>query len=228
MQGGIRIPAAEGATPIRALLVDDHQMFLDSLVRAFRDEADIEVVGTAGTLADGLREASERRPDVVVMDLQLPDGDGIEGARRLLDLVPRTTVLLLTGDDDRRVVARAIEAGCMGFLTKGRAIIELLDAVRALAAGDAYVPGDLLADLLPRVGQTSRGVGSDLTARELDVLRLAAGGKTNQAIADALYLSVNTIRNHVQNAIAKLDAHSKLEAVTIALREQLIDLPGGS
>jgi DNA-binding NarL/FixJ family response regulator len=138
--------------------------------------------------------------------------------------VPEANVLLLTGDDDPRLVGRAIEAGCMGFLTKDRAITELLDAVYTLAAGDAFVPGDLLTHLLPTLGRSQQGLGSDLTPRELEVLRLAAAGMANSSIAATLYLSVNTIRNHVQNAITKLGAHSKLEAVTLALRERLIDL----
>jgi two-component system nitrate/nitrite response regulator NarL len=209
---------------IDVLIVDDHQMFRDSIVRALRDESDIEVVGAAGSIAelDGL---THEHADVVVMDMYLPDGDGIEGTRLVLERDPASSVLLLTGQDDDRIGVRAIEAGCMGFLTKTSGVAQLVEAVRSLAAGDAYVSADLLARLLPRVGRTDLGVGSDLTPRELEVLRHAAAGGTNQSLGAALYLSVNTVRNHVQSAILKLGAHSKLEAVTIALREGLIDLP---
>ena len=216
--------ATARAASIRVFLVDDHQMFLDSLIRVFRDEPGIDVVGTDGTLGAGLDRAPALAPDVVIMDYQLPDGDGVEGSGQMLERVPGTSVLLLTGDDDPRVLARAVEAGCMGFLTKDRAISDLVAAVRSLAAGDAYIPGDLLAAILPRVGRGPTGVGSDLTTREIDVLRMAATGRTNQVVADELFLSVNTVRNHVQNAITKLGAHSKLEAVTIAVRARLITL----
>lgn len=210
---------------IRVLLVDDHEMFAQSLVRVLSEEANVEVVAAVGTVAGAAEAVHRTSPDVVVMDYQLPDGDGITLASHIRETTPATKVLLLTGGGDDRLLVQAIEAGCAGFLTKDRAVSELVEAITAVAAGDAWVPPALVSLLLPRLQRAYRGLGSDLTTREIQVLRLAARGLTNAAIAKELYLSVNTVRNHVQNAIAKLDAHSKLEAVSVAVREGIITFP---
>ncbi len=144
-------------------------------------------------------------------------------ARRIHALRPAVKLLILTGAEDSSVLVDAIEAGCSGFLTKDKAFKELLVAVRTAHAGDAYIPQELLSGLLPRLSRTYRGVGADLTQREREVLGLVAEGLSNQAIANRLVLSINTVRNHVQSLLNKLDAHSKLEAVAIATRERLLD-----
>lgn len=210
---------------IRVLLVDDHEMFAQAMVRTLQQVPDIDVVGSVGTVAGAVEAARRAEPDVVVMDHRLPDGDGISAGMLVRDGRPQTSVLLLTGDTDERLLVQAIESGCSGFLTKDRAVRELVEAIRVVAGGESWVPPELVARLLPRLNRTYRGLGSDLTARELDVLRLAAEGKTNAAIAAELHLSVNTIRNHVQNAITKLQTHSKLEAVSVAFREGIITFP---
>lgn len=214
-------------TPIRVLLVDDHAMFAQSLVHLLSCDPSIEVVGAMGTVADGLEAARNRPVDVLVVDYQLPDGDGIALAAGVQAEVPGAKVLMLTGTRDERVLVRAIETGCSGFVTKDKAVDELISAIKAVASGDAWIPSSLVGYLLPRLQRTYRGVGSDLTNREIEVLELAARGMTNAAIAEELYLSVNTVRNHVQNAIAKLGAHSKLEAVAVAVREGRIRYPAG-
>lgn len=210
---------------ITVLLVDDHEMFADSVVRLLQEEAGIEVVGSVGTVAGAVELARRTTPDVVVMDHRLPDGDGITASVLVRQHRPATNVLLLTGDTDERLLVRAIEAGCSGFLTKDKAVRELVEAIRVVAGGESWVPPELITRLLPRLNRTYRGLGSDLTTRELEVLRLAAEGKTNAAIAASLHLSVNTVRNHMQNAISKLQAHSKLEAVSVAVREGIITFP---
>lgn len=213
------------AAPTRVLVVDDHEMFAQSLVRILAEEESIDVAASVGTVADAV-DAVRRIPvDVVVMDYQLPDGDGINLAGRLLAIAPDIKVLLLTGSGNDRLVVRAMEAGCSGFVTKDRAVEELVRAIGVVAAGDAWVPPSLVRHLFPSPQRSDRRVGSDLTQREIEVLRLAAQGLPNAAIAERLYLSVNTVRNHVQNAIAKLGAHSKLEAVAIAVREGIIAYP---
>ena len=210
---------------IRVLVVDDHEMFTQSVMRLLGDEDDLDVVGGACTMGDAVALAVELAPDVVVMDHRLPDGDGITATTIIRDAASGPNVLLLTGDTDERLLARAIESGCSGFLTKDRAAQELVEAIRAVAQGEAWIPPHLITRLLPHLNRTTRGLGSDLTPRELDVLRLAAEGLANAAIAERLYLSVNTVRNHVQNAITKLHAHSKLEAVAVAVREGVISFP---
>jgi len=220
----VRFVRGQRQGDIRVVVIDDQQLLLDALVRVLSSEPDIEVVGVASSVADALEAIPRLAPAVAVIDDSLADGDGIDAARRLLRQLPDLRVLVLA-DVDGRVLARSIDAGCTGFLTKDRAMGELLAAVRALAVGDAYVPADLLASVVSGGGLAGARTGQDLTARELETLRAAAGGLTNKAIAEQLGLSVNTVRNHMQGAITKLGAHSKLEAVTVALRTRLIELP---
>lgn len=210
---------------IRVLVVDDHEMVAQSVVRILADEADFEVVGIAGDVEAAVARARADRPDVVVMDYQLPDGDGVAATVRIREERPETVVLLLTGSGNEQLLVRAIEAGCAGFLTKQKAVTELVHAIRVVASGDAWIPPELITSLLPRLHRTHRGMGSDLTPRELDVLRLAAEGLPNSRIGERLGLSVNTVRNHMQSAISKLGAHSKLEAVSVAVREGIISYP---
>ena len=209
----------------RVVLVDDHEMLLESLHHMLADQPSIEVTALAQSAAAAIEACRAASPDIVVMDYHLPDGDGIDTARRILAEHPGTKVLMLTAQNKESVLVRAIEAGCAGFVTKDKAVAELLDAIRVVASGEAWIPPELVAQLLPRLKRTYRGVGADLTPREIEILRLAARGLTNGAIAEELHISVNTARNHVQNAIAKLQAHSKLEAVAVAVREGIIDYP---
>jgi DNA-binding NarL/FixJ family response regulator len=211
---------------IGVLIVDDHRLFADGLARLLGDDAGIEVLGVAATAAEALAVAARVRPQVVLVDYQLPDRDGVEVTLELKRADPETMVLMLTGTAEERVLLRAIDAGCSGFLTKDRAVDEVTDAVRAAAAGEALISPSLLVRLLPRLARSTQRLGDDLTARELDVLRLLAAGCTNQAVADELHISVNTVRNHVQAVLTKLHAHSKLEAVAAAVRAGVIDYPG--
>lgn len=138
---------------------------------------------------------------------------------------PAARILMLRGSADDRVAVAAMDAGCCGFLTKDRAVQELVNAIRAAHAGQAYMSPRLLSSLVATLGGRPRGLGSDLTGREREILELLASGTSTRLIADTLALSVHTVRNHVQSILGKLDAHSKLEAVAIALREELIRLP---
>lgn len=155
----------------------------------------------------------------------MPDQDGVELARQIKGRFPAIMVVMLTGSADDRVLLAAIEAGCSGFLTKDRAAAEVADAVRAAAQGEALISPAMLARLLPKLSRSHRSLGTDLTERERGILTLLALGRTNRVIADELRLSVNTIRNYVQSILAKLGAHSKLEAVSTAVREGIIDYP---
>lgn len=214
-----------GDEPIRVVVIDDHRMFAESLARLLSDEPDIEVVATEGDGMTGLRAVERHDPRVVLLDNQLPGQAGVEVAREIRAVRPDTMVVMLTGAVDDRVLLAAIDAGCSGFLTKDHASSAVAEAVRAAAQGEVLIPPALLARLLPQLNRAHRGVGSDLSARELEVLELLATGASNKAIAAELSLSVNTVRNHVQQVLVKLDAHSKLEAVATAVREGIVRYP---
>ena len=216
---------APGGDTIRVVVIDDHRMFAESLARLLSDEPDIEVVATEGDGPTGLRAVERHRPRVVLLDNQLPGQAGVEVAREIRTVQPDTMVVMLTGAVDDRVLLAAIDAGCSGFLTKDHASSAVADAVRSAAQGEVLIPPALLARLLPQLNRAHRGVGSDLSSRELEVLELVATGASNKAIATQLSLSVNTVRNHVQQVLVKLDAHSKLEAVATAVREGIVRYP---
>ena len=210
---------------IRVLLVDDHRMFAESLARLLEDEPDIDVVGIALTGVDAVGLATRLCPRVVLLDYHLPDRDGVTVATDIRRLAPEIMIVMLTGTTEDRVLLSAIEAGCSGFLTKDRAASDVADAVRAAAAGEALISPALLARLLPKLSRSYRPLGADLTDRERQTILLLAQGWSNRAIACELVLSVNTVRNYVQTILTKLGAHSKLEAVSIGVREGVIDYP---
>lgn len=208
---------------IRVVVVDDHDMVAEALIRVLCDEPDIEVVGRTGSAAGAVELVETVRPDVAIVDYRLPDANGAATAVRIRALNPETHVVMVTGSAQDEVLLAAVQAGCRGFMTKDRAVGDLVAAVRVVHGGGAFMPASALVDLLPRLSRQYQPAGHDLTRREREVLDLLAGGLSNPDIADRLYLSVNTVRNHVQNVLAKLGAHSKLEAVAVARREGLLD-----
>jgi DNA-binding NarL/FixJ family response regulator len=215
----------ESADTIRVLIVDDHRMFAESLARLLGDEEGIEVVGVASSGAQALEMLGSRQPRVALVDYNMPEQDGITIAAAMKRMRPATMVVMVTGSADDRVLLGAIEAGCSGFITKDRAAAEVAEVVRGAAAGEALISPALLARLLPRLQRSHRSLGDDLTDRERDTLRFLARGWTNKVIATEMNLSLNTVRNYVQSVLNKLGAHSKLEAVSIAVREGLVDYP---
>ena len=210
---------------IRVLVVDDHQVLADSLVRVLAAEPDIEPVGVAPTLARAMAMVAEHHPDIVLLDHSLPDGEGAAAVRPLLDAQPGLYVVMLTASTSDRVLGAAMEAGAAGFISKSSGLDELVGAVRSAARGDAVVSPQLLGRLLTRMRRDAQGVGHDLTEREREILGLLAKGLTNVAISEQLFLSVHTVRNHIANLSAKLGAHSKLETLAIAVREGLVEPP---
>lgn len=206
---------------IKVLLVEDHEMVGESFRRVLEREPDLEVLAVVATLDEMRRLLSDQAPDVVLMDHDLPDGNGIDGARTVLASHPEAKVLILTGSTRGiTLLPRALDAGCCGYVTKDRGLDDLVGAVRSAHGGDMVVPHDLMAKII--AAQRSQGRGADLTDREMEVLRLMATGRTSGEIAADLFLSTNTVRHHVQAVLQKLQAHSKLEAVAIALRTEII------
>jgi DNA-binding NarL/FixJ family response regulator len=204
------------------VLIADTRMFAESLAWLLSEQPDLEIVGVVSTADAAVTLARRLRPNVVVLDGGLPDADGASTAAAIRAANSQTEVVMLSGLGDERLVVGAVEAGCAAFLTKDKTSSELVAAIRAVASGEAYIEPAMIAGLFRRMDGSSRGVGADLTLREHEVLDLVAKALSNQVIADRLVLSVHTVRNHVQNILMKLGAHSRLEAVTIATREALV------
>lgn len=209
------------------LVVDDHAVFAQALATILGIEADLKVVGTGDSVAKALELHRSLQPDVVLLDVHLPDGSGVEAAAQIKRERSQTQVVILTSDEDERVLEGAIQAGVTGYLSKHESAPQVLQAVRSAAQGEALIAPYMLARLLRGLERPQRPQpsGSPLTPKELVVLRQLALGHDNEAVARALGLSPNTVRTHVQNILAKIKVHSKLEAVSKALQEGWITLP---
>jgi len=204
---------------IRVVIVDDHRVLAELLTAALSASDDVDVVESVGTAADAIARVGALQPDVVVLDYDLPDADGVSVVSSIKAECRACRVLMLTSYTDPVVLSEAFDAGCDGFVTKRNGASEILSAVLAVASDQTPVSADMVGSLVRR---DDGGVGSDLTERELDVLRSASLGHSNKEIAAELYLSVNTVRNHMQHVLNKLGAHSKLEATAIAVRAGIL------
>ncbi len=212
-------PSAAAAEPahIRILTIDDHRTFTELLTGALDREADLQSVGSAFSVATGVRMCRELAPDVVVMDYHLPDGDGLTAALRILEHAPDTRIIVLTGDPSQDVLRQAAGIGICGFLPKDGTLATMLDTLRHARTGNMVVHPSLLAEL-----GTSRGraanipPGPPLSPRELDVLRLMADGRELRVIANSLGISVHTCRGYVKTIFSKLGSHSQREAMAEA------------
>jgi DNA-binding NarL/FixJ family response regulator len=209
---------------LRLLLVDDHAVVRAGLRALLDTESGLTVVGETGDATDSVRLAERLRPDVVLMDLRLPDssvpgGDGVEATRRLLAAAPKTRVVMLTGYGSRSDVLRAVEAGASGYVLKASAPAELFRAVRAAAAGDTGMDPRATSHL---AGQLT-GQQPALTGREIEVVRLLAQGHGNRAIADALFLAEATVKTHLIRIYRKLGCDNRVSTVRKAQRLGLID-----
>lgn len=214
---------------IRVLLVDDQQLLTDSLARLLAAEPDMDVIGVAGTVA-AARTLSRVRPDVVLMDYRLPDGTGADATRAIKARWPSARVVMLTAIADDETLLESIQAGADGYMTKDGAVEDVVATVRDAAAGETLLPRSVIAGIAQRVA-SARDRGTEwpaigpLTGRELEVLRVLADGLTIPEACARLAITPNTYRTHVQKIMAKLHAHSRLEAVTVALRFRIIEPP---
>ncbi len=208
---------------IDVLVVDDHEMFSEALVLLLERQPEIRLLGAAREAGEALVMCLESPPDVVLMDIDLPEVDGVEATRRIREACPGTKVVILTGLQDLSIIATALAAGACGYVPKTHAVDDLMDVVRRAAAGELVMPA---ADLAPVLAELQSGSGQPsgrlglrrLTPREAEILRALAAGDSIPDIGSALGITVLTVQSHVKNILAKLGVHSRLEAVTLAWR----------
>ncbi len=208
---------------IRLAVVDDHPIVRQGLVASLEDEADFEVLGAAGSAEEALPLIGRLRPEVVLLDLELPGMSGVDAIPRLLEASPATAVLVFTAyDTDERVVG-AIRAGAKGYLLKGATTAEIVRAIRTVAAGGSALEPRVAAKLLAAMRQP-RGAGP-LTTREREVLRLVAEGLPGKQIARALGISERTVKFHTAALLRKLGADNRAQAVAVAAQRGLLEVP---
>lgn len=214
---------------IRVLLVDDHAIIRAGVRMLLETQPDMEVAGEAEGGSDAVRLASELSPDVIVMDLSMPDMDGFDATRRIKQQSPGMAVLALTMHDSEEYFFEVLKAGASGYVPKKAAPTDLVAAIRAVHAGGVFlfptVAKSLVGDFLKRVESGGERAGYDgLTDREREVLKLIAEGHTNQEIADRLVISSKTVERHRANIMDKLNLHSRTDLVKYAIRKGLIDV----
>jgi len=209
---------------IRLLLADDHTMVRQSMRRSMED-AGFTITGEAGDGAEAVRLAASTRPDVVLMDVSMPVLDGVEATRQVRaagDGAPQVVMLTMHADAD--VVRRSLEAGAVGYLTKDSSIDEVVAAVRLAASGDGAVSPGLAAALLREASVPAPDPGQQVSAREVEVLQLIAEGASPPEVAEQLFISVKTVKNHLSSIYEKLDARDRTQAVLKGLRMGIIRL----
>ncbi|HET8615283.1 MAG TPA: response regulator transcription factor [Actinomycetales bacterium] len=204
------------------LIVEDHLMVAAGLKAMLEDEPDLEVVGQAATVAAAVVAVADLRPDVVMLDFRLPDGQGADAITAVLGAFPEAKILTVTAHSEAEALGPAVSAGVMGFVRKDSPGDELLTAVRTVAAGGAYFSRDAMAQIIR--GQRPDTSGPAVSEREVEVLQRLADGLTIPVIARELDLSQHTVRNHLRSVMAKLGVHTSLDAVVHGARAGLIDL----
>jgi two-component system NarL family response regulator len=220
-----------GSEVIRVLIADDQALFRRGLYVVLGTEDNIEVVAEAENGEEAIAKAQELAPDVVLMDVRMPRVNGIDAARQISLDVPSTKILMLTVSDEEDDLYEAIKAGANGYLLKEISVEEVAEAIRAVVQGQSLISPSMASKLLNEFNMLAKKAeerqqfpAPALTGRELEVLKLVAKGMSNREIADELYISENTVKNHVRNILEKLHLHSRMEAVIYAVRERLLDI----
>jgi DNA-binding NarL/FixJ family response regulator len=208
---------------IDVLVVDSHHIVAQGLALVVSSEQTMRVVGTAGSIKEAVELGALRRPDVVLMDLGLPDGDAIAAISSIRAVSPMSKIMMVTGSSDDNALAIAVDSGCAGYVHMTASPEELLNAVSTVAAGSAYFPTAALARLLYERRSAPNGAHA-VSDREREVLQLLANGRTVADIATGMGLSVHTVRNHIRRAMRHLGVHSRLDAVVAAARAGILSV----
>ncbi len=212
-------------TAIRVLVADDHPIVRDGLVAILSTQPDIDVIGEAANGREVIERVALLRPDVLLLDLEMPEMDGVEALRRLRDSGATVRTIVFTAFDSDERILGAVQAGAQGYLLKGAPRDELFEAVRVVYAGGSLLQPVVTSKLLRRIsaGPAPTPTSEPLTPRELEVLRLMARGLQNKEIANELVISERTVKFHVSSILQKLDAGNRTEAVTIAIQQGMVD-----
>ena len=221
----------EEAPEIRVLIADDHALFRRGLQMVLDAEPDITVVGEAGDGAAAVDVAAATTPDVVLLDVRMPKRSGIEACAAIKEAVPSSKIIMLTMSDDEADLYDAIKAGALGYLLKDIEISEVPASVRAVYGGQSLISPALanallteFAAIVKKADSPSTVTAPRLTDREMEVLRQVARGLQNREIAKQLFISENTVKNHIRNILEKLQLHSRMEAVVYAVREKMLEI----
>ena len=216
--------------PIRIVLADDHAMVREGTRLLLERETDLMIVGEAANGDEAIDQVGKLRPDVAILDIAMPQRNGIEATREIKRRWPKTNILVLTAYDDDEYVYAIVDAGAAGYLLKDVPADELIGAVRAIHAGEPVLHPQIMRKLMNRASQSAASPGeavtptADISDREMEVMRLAARGLTNVLIADELHLSPRTVQTHLRNIFTKLGVSSRTEAVVRAIRLGLVAL----
>lgn len=219
----------EGAAKIRILLADEQSLFREAVKVILESQSDLEVVAEARDGLQAVAEAERTRPDVALVDADLPNRDGVRATLLIKERVPSCRVVVVANHEDQKTLLDALEAGASGYLTKGAPLAELLDAARAIHRGETLIPprmlGSLLSVLVHRRRERDEASKrmARLTRREREVLALLAEGADNQAMAQALVISPETARTHIQRVLTKLGVHSRLEAAAFVIQSGILE-----
>lgn len=210
--------------PIKVLLVDDHEMVRIGLAAVLGTEDDIEVIGEASNGQEGIALARKYAPDVVLMDLVMDGMDGIEATRQLLQVLPEAKVIVLTSYLDDEKIYPVIEAGAFSYLLKTSRASEIAQAIRSAKDGQPVLESQVASKIMNhfRQGKMDRELHEQLTEREMEVLRLIAGGRSNQQAADELFIGIKTVKFHVTNILAKLEVEDRTQAAIYAHKHGLV------
>jgi len=210
-----------GPNSIRLMTVDDHPLLREGIAALIKTQTDMELIAEACDGEEAVAQFRLHRPDVTLMDIQMPNVNGTEAITRIRSEFPDAKIIVLSTYAGDVQILRAIKAGARGYLLKGNVRTELLEAIRSVHAGRKRIPPDVAADL------ADHAADDELTAREIDVLRLIAEGNANKQIADKLSIGETTVKNHISNILSKLGANDRGHAVTIALQRGIIELDVG-
>ena len=204
--------------PIRILCVDDHALVRDGIASLLGSQADMQVVAEAGTGLEAVEEFRKHRPDITLMDMRMPDMNGIDAMIAILNDFPNARFIVLTTYSGDVEIVRALRAGAQAYLLKGHLRKELCETIRTVHGGRRRIPPEIASQI------ANHTADSNLSIREIDVLKLIAAGNANKLVADKLSISEDTVKGHVKSILSKLGAHDRTHAVTIAVKRGIIEL----